>query len=131
MKWTYDICKEIAKKYNFRSDFKYNDTCAYDKCIRKGWLEDVCSHMEYKTNHKPIGYWTKEKCQEIALKYKSRTDFQKNSNQAYTHSMENGWLNDVCSRMEYKHKPNRYWTKERCQEIAFKYKKLKPSFFIL
>ena len=32
-----------------------------------------------KTNSKPMGYWTKEKCAEEALKYKTRTEFKNNS----------------------------------------------------
>lgn len=49
---------------------------------------------------KPKGFWTKEKCQEEALKYKSRSDFAKKSGGVYSKARKNNWLNDICSHME-------------------------------
>ena len=40
--------------------------------------------------------WTKEKCAEEALKYKSRSEFKKNNTNAYKASVRNGWLDDIC-----------------------------------
>ena len=50
---------------------------------------------------KPNGFWTKEKCREEALKYKSRNDFRKGvgSNWAYRISLKNNWMNDICMHM--------------------------------
>ena len=48
---------------------------------------------------KPRGYWTKEKCQEEALKYESRSEFYKNSISAYKSSNNNKWLDEICSHM--------------------------------
>ena len=39
--------------------------------------------------------WTKEKCQEESLKYKTRTNFQKLSKGAYSSAYRHNWLNDV------------------------------------
>ena len=65
--------------------------------------------------------WTKEKCKEEALKYNYRTEFQRGSGSAYSASLKNGWLNDICGHMPEKVKPNGYWTKEKCHEEALKY----------
>lgn len=70
---------------------------------------------------KPRGYWTKERCQEEALKYNNRTDFQKKSNGSYMSSHKNGWLDEVCGHMVYKQRPSGYWTKERCRNQSLKY----------
>lgn len=67
-------------------------------------------------------YWTKEKCQEEALKYQSRTTFQKGSSSAYKSARINNWLDEICSHMEELKKPSGYWTLDRCQEEALKYK---------
>lgn len=44
-------------------------------------------------------YWTKDRCQDEALKYKLRSVFKKNSGGAYNASKKNGWLEEVCSHM--------------------------------
>jgi hypothetical protein len=65
--------------------------------------------------------WTKEICQEEALKYNNRSDFYKNSNGAYGAAHKQGWLEDICGHMEYLQKPKGYYTKELCREEALKY----------
>ena len=50
---------------------------------------------------KPANFkWTKEKCQEEALKYNHKIDFKKNSKGAYPASLSNGWISEICSHME-------------------------------
>jgi hypothetical protein len=73
-------------------------------------------------NKKTVGYWTKERCQEEALKYKTRYEFQKNSGSAYYSAQKNKLLDEICSHMIDIKKPNNYWTKEKCAEEALKYK---------
>jgi len=67
--------------------------------------------------------WTKEKCQEEALKYKYRTDFQNNSRGSYLRSKRSGWLDEVCSHMKRPPSHKLKWNKEKCGEEALKYKK--------
>lgn len=43
--------------------------------------------------------WTKEKCEEEALKYNSRSDFQKKSGSAYRASVRYNILDNICSHM--------------------------------
>ena len=43
--------------------------------------------------------WSKEKCQEEALKYNSKNEFMKNSNRAYIKSRISKWLPEICSHM--------------------------------
>lgn len=45
------------------------------------------------------GYWTKEKCQEVALLCKYRNEFNKKYKVAYVTSSKNGWLSEICSHM--------------------------------
>ena len=95
--WTKEKCQEEALKYNSRSDFRKNSMSSYNKSIKKKWLDEICSHMIVKRNKN--GFWTKEKCQEEALKYNSRSDFNKNSISAYSKSWDSNWLDDICSHM--------------------------------
>jgi len=49
---------------------------------------------------KPQGYWTKERCKEVALKYKYKTDFKKGDGSAYAKTYSKKWQDYVCSHME-------------------------------
>lgn len=70
----------------------------------------------------PYVYWTLERCKEEALKHKTLTDLQNNSNTAYRTIIKNNWYNECCSHMTGQ-KPNGYWdNKENCHKEALKYK---------
>lgn len=56
--------------------------------------------------------WTKERCHEIALKYKTRSEFSKYCSNVYHISIKNKWLNDICIHMTQLSLPKGYWTKE-------------------
>lgn len=43
--------------------------------------------------------WSKEKCQEEALKYIHKIDFKNNSRGAYHSARTNGWLEEICYHM--------------------------------
>ena len=58
--------------------------------------------------------WTKEKCQEEALKYNTRDAFAKGSPGAAMSARRNGWFNDLCKDYD-KVIRDLYWTKERCR----------------
>ena len=76
-----------------------------------------------KICRKPQGYcyWTKERCLEEAKKYKSRSEFGKNSGTAYTVAVRKKWLDEICSHMEEIKKPSGYWTKEKLWEETRRY----------
>ena len=122
-KYTKEFCAEEAKKYEYRIEFKKENSILYNYASRHGWLEDICQHMTWITR-KPH-FWTKEKCLNEALKYKSRKLFQKGSGGAYAAAIDNGWLDEICSHMRRPAPSNYYWTKDRCKEEAAKYETLK------
>lgn len=45
------------------------------------------------------GYWSKEKCKEIAVLYSSRSEFNRKDGSAYVISRKNGWLDEICNHM--------------------------------
>jgi predicted GIY-YIG superfamily endonuclease len=122
-KWNKEICKNEALKYNYRREFKLNNRQAYNASVRNKWLDEVCSHM-LPPIRKPDYYWTKERCMEVALKYKNRGEFEHSiDGSAHRVALKKGWLNEICSHMIFLHRPDGYWTKERCKEEASKYLK--------
>jgi hypothetical protein len=70
---------------------------------------------------KPRGYWTLETCLVEALKYETRSAFQRGSSSCYLTSLRNKWVDRICGHMLEGKKPNGYWTLELCQAEALKY----------
>jgi len=97
--WTKEKCIEISLKCENREQFKKEFRSAYNSAYKNKWLYEICSHMSYE-NHVSNNYWTKEKCQEITLKYNTRSEFCKNNRSAYDCALKNNWLNDICSHMK-------------------------------
>lgn len=95
--WSMEICKEEALKYNRRSDFQENSSTAYTKCVKEGWLDQVCCHMEYI--NKPKGYWNFENCKLEAMKFSNLESFKKGASTAHRTCTINKWLDEVCSHM--------------------------------
>ena len=94
--WTKEKCQSESLKYDSRSNFLKYSKSAYNKSYYNGWLDEICSHMI--KNRRDI-YWTKDKCQIEALKYKTRTEFINNCAGAHFRALEEGWLDEICSHM--------------------------------
>jgi len=97
--WTKERCHEVALTCNSRTEFQKKYRGAYSSAHRNGWIDKICSHMEFIIK-KPPGYWTKERCHEVALTCNSRFEFQKKYRGAYNLARKNGWLNEICSHMK-------------------------------
>lgn len=114
--WTYEKCLEEALKYSTKTEFKSNSSSAYGAARKNGWVDKICNHMT------PIakirGFWTKERCFEVALLFKTKTEFSKKAPSAYDAAHRKGWLSDIC-----KHMPSliKHWTKKICKIEALKY----------
>jgi len=67
-----------------------------------------------ETEKKPKGYWTKERCQEEALKYNIISDFMNNSSSAYAEALRNKWTDIICSHMVRLRVVNSFWSKDEC-----------------
>ncbi len=45
VKWTFEVCKELALKCKFKKEFKENYNGAYQAAKTKKWMNDICGHM--------------------------------------------------------------------------------------
>lgn len=130
--WTKERCWEKAKKYSRRTDFQKYDTAAYSKAFKKGWLDDICSHMSYM-EFIP-SKWTKETCTIKAQECDTRGEFKKKYPNAYGAALDNGWLDELFVKHPnhgYKNRRimvaikadqgRKYWTEERVLKEARKY----------
>lgn len=90
IKWTYDVCKEEALKYESLSELRQKNNLCLSAIYKNKW-HDILDNLK---KSKCGGYWTYEKCKKESSKYKTRTHFYKGSRGAYAASLRNEWLND-------------------------------------
>ena len=119
-KYTKQYCKEITSQYDDKKIFQDSNPTFYRYLIKRGWLDELCSHMI--NQKKKNGYWTKERCKEAAEKYKKRIDFQKGNRAAHSAAFKNGWLDEICTHMSYNEFEPTKWTKQICVDLAKQYK---------
>jgi hypothetical protein len=97
--WTKEKCWALAKKYFTKTEFITNHRGAYIFALRRGWKDEICSHM------KPhFTFWTKHKCKIEALKYKSRSEYARENGSSYQFAMKQGedFMSSICSHMVIK-----------------------------
>ena len=63
------------------------------------WIDELCNKL-IKTNIKPKNYWTKDKCKEEALKFKTKKEFRENSISAYIISNRLKIMNEITQHMK-------------------------------
>ncbi len=114
MKWTDELLREEAKKYDCRSEFRKKSSGAYEASRNRGLLENICIHM--KSPQRTLK-WTENALYKEAKKYKTKTEFQSLSSVAYVTAHRRGLLEKICKHM----KQNTQWTKELVIEEISKY----------
>lgn len=117
IRWTLSKLRAEAAHFRTRNDFQKNSTNAYTAAYNRGLLDEICAHMV--DQRKTKGFWQdKENCRAEALKYMTKTDFQKAAVQAYKVALEEGFLQEICGHMTAKIKPKGYWSKTKIKAIA-------------
>lgn len=122
IKWSKEKCLEVGFKCSTRKEFIVKFPGAYISSIKNGWLDEIYSKFENIVKSK--NYWTKERCQQESLKYKSKTEFRKLSISAYNISVRNKWINEICYHMKTDKIQKGFWTKEKCKEVSLNYKSI-------
>jgi hypothetical protein len=108
-------------QYKTLSEWRKNCPNVYQKAQKKGLILEICKTFGWKynlqNNKLPKGYWTKKRCIEEALKYKTKKDWADNSSSSYQMAYKNGWIKE-CTQ----HMLSRFiYTKELCYEYSIKY----------
>jgi hypothetical protein len=94
---TKEECHEVALKYDTHKDFKKKENGVYLYAKRRGWLNDIISHMFKKSMWKD----RKEEVHQVALKYQYRGEFCLKDEYYYEIARRWGWLDEVCSHMVF------------------------------
>jgi hypothetical protein len=135
-KWTKKALQEEVNKYRTRGEFQSKGKGAYGAALRKGLLDELFkNHLNLGRTDKQVifGYWTEEKLQEEANKYKTRGEFQEKNASAYQAAVKKqiiGKLFNDHSNKGYDEnkKQDGYWTKEKLQKEVLKYETLNDFF---
>jgi len=89
-------CINIINNYTSLSKFRREQPNLYKSILRYKW-NYLLDNLERSC--KKNGFWTKEKCYEISIKYQRKIDFFKNSPTPYNLSRRYGWLEEICAHM--------------------------------
>lgn len=96
--WTKEKFYEIALMYNSLKEFCDGSPDAEASARYHGCIEEVTRHMARRRH--PYSYYTLEVCQEDALKYKTKTEWIRNSAAIHAGARHNGWLEICYSHMK-------------------------------
>lgn len=121
IKYTEDYCLQIAKKYASYSDFRRKEPGVWRAAHKNKWLT---AYTWLNREKAIIGYWTKERCKEEALKYKSRKSFQIGASYAYARAIKNHWIDDYTWFIETSEliaQNKTKWNYDTCYQEAKKY----------
>lgn len=118
-----NFIKECNLYDNF-FDLKTNNPSAVECARSRGYLNEVLEMLGWEKRkllgRKPTK-WTIEICLEDALKYTTKVEWGKNSVNAYSAAIRNGWYGECSKHMPIVCRNRNYWTKEKCIEDALKY----------
>ena len=91
-------CKAEALKYSSRSEWQKRSPLSYRWATQNNWSEECASHM--RSNRMPSGYWTLERCQDEARKYKSKVQWRMEHRASFSKANKERWLVQCCDHME-------------------------------
>lgn len=112
----------MKSKYKSLSEWSKADINGYQAARNKDLISKICESFgwELPKQSKPNNYWTIELCKTEALKYNTRTEWQKKHKASYQAARKKNWLDIVSPNMKGKN-PIGYWIEELCYEEALKY----------
>lgn len=116
--WTKDRCIEEARKYKTQAEWRRKGK-GISAAQKNRWMEECTAHM--KRLVMPSGYWTKKRCVKEAKKYKTRSEWHKNSSTSFVIARKNGWHHECVKHMQIKKMENGYWTIDKCIAISKKF----------
>lgn len=100
-------------------DASYYEGWYANKYVENGWV--LINKAKTGSLGTAFIKWTKEKCNEEAKKYKTRTEFCRKSSGAYNAALKHGWIDDFV--FEEIRKPCGYWQNyDNCYKEASMYK---------
>ncbi|MBQ7182027.1 MAG: GIY-YIG nuclease family protein [Bacteroidaceae bacterium] len=118
--WTRSRVFEESRKYTNKKEFEANANGAFQKAMKNGWLKEMLWLKPLPLGK--ISIWTRERIIVESKKYKSRTEFAKESPTAYHHACEDKTIFMEMPWIVEKKKPDGWWNdKEKVMKEGKKY----------
>jgi hypothetical protein len=121
--WTKGKTVGAARGCSTKAEFYNEYGSAYDAACRNDWIKDCYRHI--RSSRKPPGFWIEPTIEQVAVKYKTKGEFERQCGSAYTAAIRLGILDKVCRHMKVLKRPNNYWTYERVLHLAKKCRSIK------
>jgi hypothetical protein len=120
---TEQAIRDEAAKYKTRSEFKKNSGAVYEQARTKypGLVQSIFAVDARAQAGVKRRKWTKEKCLQEALKYRTKVEFDKAST-ACQYARKHGFLDEICGHMvcglKIRSDRNRKWTEVAIRKAA-------------
>lgn len=112
-KWNATKCIEDAINYKTKTEWRNNSNGAYQAARKYGWFNRCIKHM--MTISKPKNYWNKNCCITDSKKYKTKSEWRKNSSGAYDAALNNEWYKECVKHMIRPKSHKLKWSLELCK----------------
>lgn len=99
--WAKDKCKEVCKRFKYKTDIKKFNYQCYAECLKHNWFEEF--GIQKDKRHSRFYWKNKDNCFNEMKNYFSKEDFIIYSQTAYNSILENGWKNEF----------EEYWKKRK------------------
>jgi very-short-patch-repair endonuclease len=93
-----DNCLAEARKYQTNSEWQRFHPLSYRWACKNKWLEACSAHMA--TSRVPDGYWTLDRCKEVARKYKTKVEWRAGDGASFSAANRQKWISECCGHME-------------------------------
>jgi hypothetical protein len=113
-KWDEQTCYNLAKKCQYKHEFRSKYLNAYRTAVKRGWVKQYTWLQEKFKKH-----WKRSECRDLAMQYTTLKEFRINHYAAYYASFKKGWLYDF-DWLESAHKDRRTDHKKQKKEQQVK-----------
>jgi len=96
-RWTKKLLLEDASRFSSPSAWKAASPSAYATARNRHMLVKCCVHMT--RIRKTVGYWTREKCIESALRFQTIAEWTEQDGGAVDAAFRNDWYDDATEHM--------------------------------
>jgi hypothetical protein len=131
-KWTFELLKLEAAKYQTRAAFSRESCGAYLSARKQKILDEICSHMPIRVDQSgengSNSKWSFERLREEATKYTLKQQFQEADSAAYLAATRHARYNEIVAHMPKRkdvtgsNNPRFKWTLSGLKLEALKYK---------
>lgn len=91
-------CLAEARKYQTKSAWQKASPLSYRWACKNAWLEKCSVHMV--TSRVPDGYWTLDRCKEVASKYKTKVEWRSGDRASFSAANRKKWISQCCEHMD-------------------------------